>query len=44
MEDYRNGPAGVFEWENFSKGTKGLLDAVVDATSKGAITIIGFGI
>lgn len=36
-----NGPAGVFEWENFSKGTKAVMDAVVDATSKGAVTIIG---
>ncbi|MCP9257260.1 Phosphoglycerate kinase [Dirofilaria immitis] len=38
-----NGPAGVFEWENFSKGTKAVMDAVVDATSKGAVTIIGGG-
>lgn len=36
-----NGPAGVFEWDNFSKGTKALMDAVVDVTSKGAVTIIG---
>lgn len=36
-----NGPAGVFEWDNFNKGTKGLLDAVVDATKNGATTIIG---
>lgn len=38
-----NGPAGVFEFENFAKGTKGLMDTVVDATSKGTITIIGGG-
>uniref|UniRef100_A0A915PDH1 Phosphoglycerate kinase n=1 Tax=Setaria digitata TaxID=48799 RepID=A0A915PDH1_9BILA len=38
-----NGPAGVFEWENFSKGTKAVMDAVVDVTSKGAVTIIGGG-
>ncbi|CAG9530321.1 unnamed protein product [Cercopithifilaria johnstoni] len=38
-----NGPAGVFEWENFSKGTKAVMDAVVNATSKGAVTIIGGG-
>ncbi|KAK0405362.1 hypothetical protein QR680_017944 [Steinernema hermaphroditum] len=38
-----NGPAGVFEFDNFSRGTKGLMDAVVEATSKGAITIIGGG-
>ncbi|VDD74151.1 unnamed protein product [Mesocestoides corti] len=38
-----NGPAGVFEWDNFAKGTKAVMDAVVDATAKGAITIIGGG-
>ncbi|CAK9796847.1 Phosphoglycerate kinase [Anthophora plagiata] len=38
-----NGPAGVFEFENFSKGTKSLMDNVVEATSRGAITIIGGG-
>ncbi|KAB0791672.1 hypothetical protein PPYR_03472 [Photinus pyralis] len=38
-----NGPAGVFEFENFAKGTKGLMDAVVDATSKGTVSIIGGG-
>uniref|UniRef100_A0A914W739 phosphoglycerate kinase n=1 Tax=Plectus sambesii TaxID=2011161 RepID=A0A914W739_9BILA len=35
-----NGPAGVFEFPNFAKGTKGLMDAVVEATKKGTITII----
>jgi phosphoglycerate kinase len=38
-----NGPAGVFEFENFAHGTKGLMDAVVFATQKGATTIIGGG-
>lgn len=38
-----NGPAGVFEFDNFSKGTKSLMDAVVEATQKGATTIIGGG-
>jgi len=38
-----NGPAGVFEFENFAKGTKGLMDAVVQATTKGTVTIIGGG-
>lgn len=38
-----NGPAGVFEWPNFASGTKAVMDAVVAATSKGAITIIGGG-
>jgi phosphoglycerate kinase len=38
-----NGPAGVFEYENFAKGTKGLLDAVIEATKSGATTIVGGG-
>eukprot|EP00918_Siedleckia_nematoides_P060707 GHVU01132526.1.p1 GENE.GHVU01132526.1~~GHVU01132526.1.p1 ORF type:complete len:416 (+),score=76.35 GHVU01132526.1:2-1249(+) len=38
-----NGPAGVFEFANFAHGTKGLMDAVVHATQKGAVTIIGGG-
>ena len=38
-----NGPAGVFEFENFSKGTKSLMDNVVETTSRGTITIIGGG-
>ncbi|CAH1382548.1 phosphoglycerate kinase isoform X2 [Tenebrio molitor] len=38
-----NGPAGVFEFENFAKGTKAIMDEVVAATKRGAITIIGGG-
>jgi len=38
-----NGPMGVFEFENFAKGTKGLMDSVVAATEKGTVTIIGGG-
>jgi len=38
-----NGPMGVFEFDNFAKGTKGLMDAVVKATEAGATTIIGGG-
>lgn len=38
-----NGPMGVFEWDSFNKGTKGVMDAVVEATEKGATTIIGGG-
>ncbi|XP_032993162.1 phosphoglycerate kinase 1 [Lacerta agilis] len=38
-----NGPVGVFEWDKFSKGTKALMDKVVEVTSKGTITIIGGG-
>lgn len=36
-----NGPVGVFEWDNFAKGTKSLMDNVVEATTKGCVTIIG---
>jgi len=38
-----NGPAGVFEFDNFSKGTKSLLDAVADLTQSGGRGIIGGG-
>uniref|UniRef100_A0A3B3H439 Phosphoglycerate kinase n=1 Tax=Oryzias latipes TaxID=8090 RepID=A0A3B3H439_ORYLA len=38
-----NGPVGVFEWENFAKGTKNLMDKVVEVTQAGCITIIGGG-
>jgi phosphoglycerate kinase len=31
----------VFEFENFAKGTKAIMDEVVAATKRGAITIIG---
>ena len=38
-----NGPAGVFEWPQFEAGTRAISDAVVEATAKGAISIIGGG-
>ncbi len=38
-----NGPLGVFEWPAFEAGTKLLMDAVVDATARGAVSIIGGG-
>uniref|UniRef100_A0A3Q4BIE7 Phosphoglycerate kinase n=1 Tax=Mola mola TaxID=94237 RepID=A0A3Q4BIE7_MOLML len=38
-----NGPVGVFEWDNFAKGTKNLMDKVVEVTKTGCITIIGGG-
>jgi phosphoglycerate kinase len=38
-----NGPAGVFEFEKFAKGTKAILDAVVEAAQNGATVIIGGG-
>jgi phosphoglycerate kinase len=38
-----NGPMGVFEMASFESGTKTVMDAVVEATSKGATTVIGGG-
>ena len=38
-----NGPMGVFEFPAFEAGTKGVMDAVVDATAGGAVSIIGGG-
>ncbi len=38
-----NGPMGVFEMDNFAKGTFEIAQALADATDKGAITIIGGG-
>lgn len=38
-----NGPMGVFEMDNFAKGTFAVADALAKATSKGTITIIGGG-
>lgn len=38
-----NGPPGVFEFDNFSKGTQGMMDSVVAATRNNAISIIGGG-
>jgi len=38
-----NGPMGVFEMSKFEVGTKKLMDAVVEATKAGAVTVIGGG-
>ena len=38
-----NGPMGVFEMDNFAKGTNAVAEALVEATSKGSITIVGGG-
>jgi 3-phosphoglycerate kinase len=38
-----NGPVGVFEIENFAKGTRAVAEAVAAATALGATTIIGGG-
>ncbi len=38
-----NGPMGVFEMSNFSKGTFAVAEAMAEATKKGAVSIIGGG-
>jgi phosphoglycerate kinase len=38
-----NGPVGVFEFENFSTGTRAVAAAVAASTATGAVTIIGGG-
>jgi len=38
-----NGPMGVFEMPPFDAGTKTVADAVAEATTNGAVTIIGGG-
>jgi phosphoglycerate kinase len=38
-----NGPMGVFEMDNFAKGTFAIADALVKATSKGSVTVVGGG-
>ncbi|MBQ7479388.1 MAG: phosphoglycerate kinase [Selenomonadaceae bacterium] len=38
-----NGPMGVFEFDNFAKGTLAVAKAVAKATEAGAISIVGGG-
>ena len=38
-----NGPMGVFEFENFSVGTKKIAESVVQASKKGAFSLVGGG-
>ena len=38
-----NGPVGVFEFDNFSKGTRTVAELVAAATGKGAMTVVGGG-
>ena len=39
-----NGPMGVFEMENFSQGTAGVAQAIIDATrNNGSFTVVGGG-
>lgn len=38
-----NGPAGVFEFDNFIGGSKAIADAIAEATVNGAFSLIGGG-
>ncbi len=38
-----NGPTGVFEFENFTHGSRSVADAIVDATQNGAFSLVGGG-
>jgi phosphoglycerate kinase len=38
-----NGPVGVFEMETFAAGSRAVGQAIVDATAKGAFSLIGGG-
>ncbi len=38
-----NGPAGVFEFDNFAGGSKAIAEAIAKATAEGAFSLIGGG-
>jgi phosphoglycerate kinase len=38
-----NGPMGVFEFPAYAAGTKGVAEAIVAATAKGAFSVVGGG-
>lgn len=38
-----NGPAGVFEFDNFTAGSRAIADAIAKATENGAFSLIGGG-
>ena len=38
-----NGPAGVFEFDNFTAGSRAIADAIAEATKNGAFSLIGGG-
>ena len=38
-----NGPMGVFEFPAFAEGTKGVAEAIIGATDKGAFSVVGGG-
>lgn len=38
-----NGPAGVFEFDKFTDGSRAIADAIVEATKNGAFSLVGGG-
>ncbi|GAA1903725.1 phosphoglycerate kinase [Williamsia serinedens] len=38
-----NGPSGVFEFAKFSAGTRGVAEAIAQATTQGAFSVVGGG-
>lgn len=38
-----NGPAGVFEFDNFTGGSRAIAEAIVEATDNGAFSLVGGG-
>mgnify|MGYP000671024397 FL=1 len=38
-----NGPTGVFEFDNFSHGSRSVGEAIVEATKNGAFSLVGGG-
>ncbi len=38
-----NGPAGVFEFDNFDKGSRAVAEAICEATANGAFSLVGGG-
>lgn len=38
-----NGPAGVFEFDNFTAGSRAIAEAIAEATENGAFSLIGGG-
>ena len=38
-----NGPCGVFEFDNFSNGSKAIAEAIAEATKNGAFSLVGGG-